>query len=330
MPKEDGESKPLSEAQRQLHCRMGTSASSIPPACNRAAAHRQVKRILWWVLGLNMLVAAAKITVGVATGAISMIADGFHSALDGFSNVIALIGLSWARRPPDRDHPYGHAKFETVAIFVIGLLLLMASWNVLTSAYNRIMIGGAPQVTVISFSVMALTLVINYAVTTYESRQGRRLKSNILLADAAHTRSDILVSLSVIAGLVAVRLGWDWMDATVALLIMVFIAYTGWQIIRRASGVLLDSAVLDPEAVERIALTVEGIVSCHRIRSRGTDGRIYLDMHVQVDGQLPLAEAHRLGHVVERLVKRQLGVSDVMVHVEPTGPTLHDHAEMRR
>lgn len=324
MPQEEGESIPLSEAQRQLRCRMGTSAPSIPPSYSRAAAHRQVKRVLWWVLGLNMLVAAAKITVGMESGAISMIADGFHSALDGFSNVIALIGLSWARRPPDRDHPYGHAKFETVAIFVIGLLLLMASWNVLTSAYNRIMIGGAPQVTVISFSVMALTLVINYAVTTYESRQGRRLKSNILLADAAHTRSDILVSLSVMAGLVAIRLGWDWVDATVALLIMAFIAYTGWQIIRRASGVLLDSAVLDPKAVEGIALTVEGIVSCHRIRSRGTDDKIYLDMHVQVDGQLPLAEAHRLGHEVERLVKRELGVSDVMVHVEPTDPMLHD------
>jgi cation diffusion facilitator family transporter len=132
----------------------------------------------------------------------------------------------------------------------------------------------------------------------------------------------------VIAGLVAVRLGWSWVDATVALLIMVFIAYTGWQIIRRASSVLLDSAVLDPKEVEQIALTVEGIASCHRIRSRGTDGTIYLDMHVQVDGHLPLAEAHRLGHVVERLVKRQLGVSDVVVHVEPTDPMLHDHPEI--
>lgn len=306
---------------------MGTSTHPLPPPNERGLHHRRVKRVLWWVLGLNILVAGAKIIVGAATGAISMVADGFHSVLDGFSNVIALVGLSLARRPPDRNHPYGHAKFETFAIFAIGLLLLLASWNVLKSAYGRLIVGGTPEVTVTSFSVMALTLVVNYAVTTYENHQGRRLKSSILLADAAHTRSDILVSMSVVAGLVAVKLGWSWVDATVALLIMVFIAYTGWQIIRRASGVLLDSAVLDPKEVERIALTVDGVASCHRIRSRGTGGTIYLDLHVQVDGQLPLAEAHRLGHVVERLVKRQLGVSDVVVHVEPTDPMLHDHPE---
>lgn len=306
---------------------MGTSARPLPVPEGRASHHRQVRRVLWWVLGLNLLVAGAKMVVGVATGAISMIADGFHSALDGFSNVIALVGLSLARRPPDRTHPYGHAKFETFAILAIGLLLLLASWNVLKSAYGRLIVGGTPEVTVMSFAVMALTLVVNYAVTTYERHQGRRLNSDMLLADAAHTRSDILVSLSVIAGLVAVKLGWAWVDASVALLIMVFIAYTGWQIIRRASGVLLDRAVLDPKQVERLALTVDGVTSCHRIRSRGTGASIYLDMHVQVDGQLPLAEAHRLGHLVERLLKRQLGVSDVVVHVEPTQPMLHDHPE---
>ena len=306
---------------------MATSTGALPGLDGHALQHRRVRRVLWGVLGLNLLVGGAKMLVGVATGAISMIADGFHSALDGFSNVIALVGLSLARRPPDRNHPYGHAKFETFAILAIGLLLLLASWNVLKSAYGRLIIGGAPEVTVTSFAVMAFTLLVNYAVTTYESHQGRRLRSPILLADAAHTRSDILVSMAVVAGLVAVKLGWSWVDATVALLVMAFIAYTGWQIIRGASGVLLDSAVLDPEEVERIALTVDGVASCHRVRSRGTGGTIYLDMHVQVDGRLPLAEAHRLGHVVERSVKRQLGVSDVVVHVEPTDPVLHDHPE---
>jgi cation diffusion facilitator family transporter len=306
---------------------MGTSTHPSSPPNERAWHQGRVKRVLWWVLGLNILVAGAKISVGAVTGAISMVADGFHSALDGLSNVIALVGLSLARRPPDRNHPYGHAKFETFAIFAIGLLLLLASWNVLKNAYGRLIVGGTPEVTVTSFSVMALTLAVNFAVTTFENHQGRRLRSNILLADAAHTRSDILVSMSVIAGLVAVKLGWSWVDATVALLIVGFIAHTGWQIIRGASGVLLDSAVLDPKKVERVALMVDGIASCHRIRSRGTGATIYLDMHVQVDGQLPLAEAHRLGHVVERLVKRQLGVSDVVVHVEPTDPMLHDHPE---
>ena len=284
----------------------------------------QVKRVLWQILVVNLLVAAAKIIVGVATGAISMVADGFHSTLDGSSNVIGLVGLSLAGRPPDRDHPYGHGKFETFATFAIGVLLLLASWNVLTSAYGRIMEGGVPEVTIVSLLVMATTLLANWAVTTYESREGQRLQSSILLADASHTRSDIFVSLSVIAGLVAVKLGWPWVDAIVALLVMIFIASTGWQILRRASDVLVDSAVLDTAEVERIALSVEGITSCHRIRSRGTGGNTYLDMHVQVDGGLSLEEAHRLGHLVESAVKKELCVSDVIVHVEPSDPELHD------
>jgi len=279
---------------------------------------RQVERILWQILGVNLLVALAKIGVGAVTGSISMIADGFHSTLDGSSNIIGLIGLSFAARPPDEDHPYGHQKYETFATLGIGLLLLIASWNVLQSAITRLLKGGAPEVPIVSFAVMIVTIIINWSITRYESRRGNELKSDILLADAAHTRSDIFVSLSVIIGLAAVKAGWLWVDAAAALVIVVFIAHTGWQIIRRASNILADSAVIDTEAVEQIALSVDGVKSCHKIRSRGTNGVTYLDLHIQVDGQISLEAGHELGHTVEDRLKKQLGVSDVIVHVEPT------------
>ncbi len=300
------------------------NSTSYRPRTGKLANFDRVKRVLWQILGVNLLVAVAKIGVGLATGSISMVADGFHSTMDASSNVMGLVSLVIAARPPDADHPYGHQKFETFATLGIGLLLLLAGWNVLTAALTRLTEGGAPEVSVLSFAVMTVTLTINWLVTRYESHQGRRLKSSLLLADAAHTQSDVFVSLSVIVGLVAVKLGWPWVDAVVALVIVVAIGRTGWRIIRSASRVLSDTAVIDPTEVERVALSVEGVKSAHKIRSRGTDQVTYLDLHIQVDGRMALEEAHRLGHMVQDRIKKELDVTDVVVHVEPVNFTWSD------
>ncbi len=291
-----------------------TTDTHPPPAPHS----KQVKRVLWQILGLNLLVAGAKIVVGAATGAISMVADGFHSTMDGSSNIIGLVGITIAGRPPDEDHPYGHHKYETFATLAIGLLLLLTTWNILRSVFNRIVEGSAPDVTIVSFLVMFVTIGLNWFVSAYEKRRGEQLKSSILLADAAHTRSDIYVSLSVIAGLVAVRLGWPWIDPIVALIIVGVIGKVGWDIIHRASNILADTAVVDPAEVENIALSIKGVKSCHKIRSRGTDQATYLDLHIQVDSGLSLAEAHYLGHQVQDELQDKLALTDVVVHVEPT------------
>jgi cation diffusion facilitator family transporter len=291
-----------------------TTDTSTPSISSNA---KQIKRVLWQVLGLNFLVAGAKIVVGSVTGSLSMVADGFHSALDGTSNVIGLVGITIAGRPPDDEHPYGHQKYETFATLAIGLLLLLTTWNILKSAFNRLFEDSSPEVTVLSFVVMFVTMGINWAVSKYEQRQGKRLKSSILLADSAHTRSDVYVSLSVIGGLVAVRLGWLWVDTVVALIIVVVIGKVGWGIIRHASNTLADSAVVDPAEVEKIALSVDGVISCHKIRSRGTDLSTYLDLHIQVDSQMSLAEAHYLSHQVQDRLQQELDVTDVVVHAEP-------------
>lgn len=279
--------------------------------------HDQVKRVLWQVLMLNLLVAAAKIIAGILSGSISMLADGFHSAMDASSNVIGLVGATIAGRPPDGNHPYGHHKYETFATLVIGLLLLLTSWNVLKSVITRLFQGSTPEITIISFLVMIITIGINLLVTAYEKRQGCQLNSSLLLADAAHTKSDIFVSLSVLASLIAVTAGWLWIDVAVALVIVVVIGHTGWKIVRRASDELADSATVDAALVERVALSVEGVQSCHKIRSRGTDQALHVDLHIQVDGQMPLQEAHRLGHLAQDQLKKKLGAVDIMVHVEP-------------
>lgn len=284
---------------------------------NGPSHHQRVKRVLWQILGVNFLVACAKIIVGLSTSSISMVADGFHSAIDGASNVVGLVGLTIAGQPPDEDHPYGHQKYETFATLGIGLLLLLTSWQVLETVFSRFFEGGTPEVTFMSFAVMIITILFNLAITTYETRQGKRLNSDLLLADAAHTKSDIFVSLSVIVSLVAVQAGWPGIDAAIALIIVFVIGRTGWRIVRRASDVLADSAVIDPQIVEQVVLSVDGVESCHKIRSRGTDQTIYLDLHIQVDGEMSLEQAHQLGHLTQDKLRDELGVDDVLVHVEP-------------
>ena len=153
-----------------------------------AATHgRQVERVLWIVLALNLMVAAAKFFYGLASGSASMQADGIHSVFDSLGNVIGLIGISLAARPADDGHPYGHSKFETYGSLAIGVLLLVAAFEVGTSAVAKLASQSyTASVTPVSFAVMVGTLAVNVGVTMYERRAGRRLHSEILAADAAH------------------------------------------------------------------------------------------------------------------------------------------------
>jgi cation diffusion facilitator family transporter len=276
-----------------------------------------IQRVLLQVLVLNLLVAGAKLFLGVTTGTISMVADGFHSLTDGASNVVGLIGIRIAGRPADQSHNYGHQKFETLAALIIGGLLALTAWEILQSSIDRLLWGGTPTVTPLSFAVMLVTIVINIAVTTYETRQGRALNSEVLLADAMQTRSDIFVSLAVIVSLVASSLGYSLLDVGVALLITAIIAWSSYQVMRHSADALLDTAVLDPEEIQRVVAQVPGVESSHKIRTRGRDGLIYADLHIQVRADMRLDEAHRLGHQVADVLRQEFPIADVVIHVEP-------------
>ena len=169
-----------------------------------------VRRVLWITLGLNVAVSAAKVVVGTLSGSVSMVADGYHSLVDGSNNVIGLIVAAFAFAPPDRAHPYGHRKFETAATLAIGLALLTLAYNVVEEALSSAARSHAPRINALNWVVMGATLAVNLFVTSYESRQGRRLGSTYLLADAAHTKSDIYVTLGVIASFAGSSARWPY------------------------------------------------------------------------------------------------------------------------
>lgn len=281
---------------------------------------RAIRQVLIVTLILNLVATAAKLIVGYWTGSLSLVADGFDSVFDSASNVIGLVGIYIAARPADEEHPYGHRKFETFTAMSISLLLFITCWELVKSAWARLTAPETivPEVNVWSFVALLVSIAVHAIVVIYESGAGKRLKSEVLVADAMHTRSDIYRSLSVIAGLVVVRLGVPIVDPILALIIAGLIAKIGFDIVRSSSLVLLDRAVLDINRVERIALEVDGVRSCHRIRSRGQEDDIYLDLHIQVDPWISVERGHEIAHQVQRRLQEELeGVKDVIIHIEP-------------
>ena len=280
---------------------------------------RAIRRMLWIILFLNLGVALAKVAWGTMTRSAAMQADGFHSLFDGAGNVVGLIGMGFASRPADDDHPYGHGKYETYASAIIGTMLLIAAYKIGAQAVAGLVgHAQAPQVDVWSFVVMIGTLGVNLGVTVWERGVGRRLGSSILLADASHTASDAIVSIGVIVSLVFVKLGFPMADPIVALLVTVAIVYTAWGVFKQASATLSDAARIAPSHICTVAMSVPGVLGCHSIRTRGSEAEVYVDLHVQVDPQASVAEGHEIAERVERaLVDTCEQVVDVIAHLEP-------------
>ena len=282
--------------------------------------YRQIFNVLFWTLILNWAVALSKIIYGWMSQSGSMFADGIHSLSDGASNIIGLIGISMAAKPPDDDHPYGHKKYETFAALAISTFLLVLCVILVKEAIGRFHHPVLPQVTWISFAVMIGTMGVNAWVTWYERKKGKELTSDILLSDSLHTQTDLWTSFTVIIALIGASLGFSVLDPIATLLIAGFIGWAGIQIVKSSSDVLCDHVVLDVSEIQKIALSVGKIRSCHEIRTRGLPDHIFVDLSVHVRATMSLTEAHDVAHQVEDSLKQQFeGVAEVIVHIEPDG-----------
>jgi len=283
-----------------------------------AARYTEVRHVLVRILFLNLAVALAKIVFGQLSGSISILSDGFHSLTDGASNVVALVGLQLANKPPDANHPYGHRKFETLAAAAIALFLVIIVVEVAQAAFFRFRAGGAPSVTTSSFAIMLATLGINVAVVRSERRAARRLSSELLYADARHTASDVFTSLAVIGALAGSAMGYPILDPLAAIVIIGFIGYAGFEIARDAAKILSDATVISEEDVRRVVDGVPTVLGCHQIRSRGSPDHVFLDLHVWLDGATPLTEAHAVSHKVKDLLRERFPqIADAIIHIEP-------------
>lgn len=268
---------------------------------------------------LNWLVALVKILYGLSSHCASITADGFHSLSDGTSNIIGLVGISLASQPRDKDHPYGHRKYETFFSLGIAAVLFIICFNLFKEGIERLYNPVIPAIDIKSFLIMISTLGINIGVMNYELKKGKLLQSDILIADSMHTRSDILISISVIIALVVIKLGYPIIDPIITLIIALFIAYTAFDILKYSSDVLCDTiAIVDVKKIAGIVRTIKGVKTCHKIRTRGRPDDVHLDLHVQVDPDMHMDEAHKISYSIEKEIRKSIpGVTDVVVHMEP-------------
>ncbi|MEP7274414.1 MAG: cation diffusion facilitator family transporter [Acidobacteriota bacterium] len=288
---------------------------------DRIEYQQGVQRVLLLTLVLNLLVVAGKLTAGIMAGSLSVISDAVHSSVDSLNNVVGLVIVRFAQAEPDDEHPYGHAKFETLAAFAIAGFLFVTCYQIGISAFHRLFSGEThrPEITRLTVIVMLVTIVANLVVTVYEHREGKRLKSEFLIADAIHTRSDVIVSCSIVAGLALMKAGYYWVDPVASLGVAVVIAWNGYKIFRSTVPVLVDAAPVAAERIAAISESVPGVHSVHDVRSRGRDGEMFIEMHMHLEpgSEQDHIAAHAITEEVEHRLGDALGRVIVTIHVEP-------------
>ncbi len=281
--------------------------------------YKKVKYVLWIILFANLGVAMLKIVIGTIIKSASMTADGFHSLTDGSSNIVGLIGIQFASKPVDEDHPYGHRKFETLAgLFIAGMLFFIGG-KIIFDAIGRFIIPVTPSITMESLIILLATLFINIFVSTYEYKKGKQLRSQILLSDSLHTRSDIYVSIGVLITLICIKLGVPPMiDPIASLLVACFVLHAAYEIFKDNSNVLVDKAAVNTEKIKNIALSFEQVKDTQNIRSRGSENDLYIDMHLMIEPDMSVEESHKLIHNIEEKIRTEISENvQVMAHMEP-------------
>jgi cation diffusion facilitator family transporter len=276
---------------------------------------RRIRGVFVFTGVANALVLLAKIAVGIATGSTAVLGDAVHSFADLSNNLVALLALHFAVEPPDREHPYGHRKYETLAVFALAVLLSVLAVELAMHSLER-----GPRLVHRpgwGLVVMIAVLAVNVCVAAWQSAWARRLDSDLLRADAQHTLSDVLVTTSVILGWQFAASGHLWLDTATTLAVSALILYLAWGLFRRAVPILVDHSAADPEEVRGVVETVSGVHSARRVRSRGRGPEGRMEVVVTVDAALPTSESHRIADEVERVLEQHFETADVIVHVEP-------------
>lgn len=275
---------------------------------------RALQRVLLIEAGANLVAVAAKLGVGLASGSAALVGDAVHSLTDLANNAVALVASRMAHAPPDREHPYGHRKIENLAVFALAVGLVVVAVQVAWSA------GRHPLPVVSSawgLAIVAALPVVQVSVSLWEARWARRLESDLLLADARHTLSDVLVLLAVLLGWQLAARGYPWADTLAAWVVSGVVLVLAWDLFRRAVPTLIDRSWLDPDALQRAVSGVDGVKTVRRVRSLGRGDTTRVDIVVTADPRLSLLEAHSVADTIEAVLAEQFGARDVSVHVEP-------------
>ena len=277
---------------------------------------QQVQRVIVIEGAANAAVLLAKVAVGLGTGSIAILGDAIHSLTDVANNVVAWMVVRLSAEPADSRHPYGHRKFESVAVFGLAVLLTVLAFELGQHALRR------DPVEIVqprwAFALMAAVLLVNVSLASWEARWARRLDSDILHADSRHTFADVMTTIAVIGGWQAAANGYPWLDTLAALGVSGAILFLAYGLFRRSIPILVDEVALDSEELISAASTVPGVLGIRAARSRGAGNHAAVDIVAVVAADLDTAASHDIASAIERAIRAALPVESVVVHIEPS------------
>lgn len=285
----------------------------------------EVRNVLLITLFLNLLVMGLKAGVAIKIGSLSLQADALHSVTDSANNVLGLIANRFSSPKPDREHPYGHQKYQAVGALGIAAFLAIACLEIIQGAVERIWRGSKPvEVSAPALWVLLIVLGVNIFVAYYERRVGKRIGSPILMADAYHTMSDIWITITVMVGLVGIWQGeilnlpqLQWLDVVLAFPVAFLVFRSGRKVINENLPWLVDEMAIPPEKIHKIVTGVPGVINCHNIASRGVVGRqVFIEMHLIVNAE-DVDNAHTITEEVEHRLETRFSPVRITIHVEP-------------
>jgi len=279
---------------------------------------------------VNLALSIAQVVIGLLANSAALVADGIHSASDLLSDVLVWFAARHAAQAPDADHPYGHGRFETAATLGLGILLGLVALGIVWNGIERLMDADRPVPGQLALIVAAVGIVAKESLYWYTIAVARRIKSEMLRANAWHHRSDALSSIAVLIGVGGAVLGFTYMDALAAIVVGLMVAKIGWDLGQGAMTELVDTALDETEVREakRAIMGIDGVRSVHMLRTRRHGAEASADVHVQVAPRLSVSEGHMISQTVEdRMIEKVEAITDVTVHIDPEddeeAPTCH-------
>ena len=290
-----------------------------------SAPQREAERTSRIGIGVDLALTAFKLLAGIVAHSGAMVSDAVHSASDAFSSVIVILGVRAAAKDSDREHPYGHERFECVAAIVLSLILAVTGFSIGLNAVKAIAAGPAENAAapgILALVAAGVSVLVKEGMFWFTRSVARRIGSTALMAGAWHHRSDALSSVGALLGILGARLGFAAADALASLVICVFIEKAALDIFRDAVGRMVDQAcdAETEEAIRRRALDIEGVKSVDLLQTRTFGSRIYVEMEIGADGSMTLFDAHRIAETVHDSIETAFPqVKHIMIHVNPIG-----------
>lgn len=273
----------------------------------------------WASIILNVVLSALKLFFGLLFNSISLIADSFHTLADVITSIIVVIGFFVARRPADKEHPYGHGRFENIATLSIAILLVIIGVEFFRTSLNRFIKPQAVGGTIIVALVILFSALLKEWLARFAIYLGNKIKAPVLLADAWHHRTDAIASTLVSIAIGAAIFGFFKVDSAFGMLVSALIVYTGLSLGRSAASSLMGEAPSEElvDKISRIALSIKGVKNTHKVTVHDYGTHKAISLHVHVDKNLTVDESHHIAMQVKDSISALLEGATAEVHIEP-------------